>query len=523
MGRTGFIGWAVTAVMGIAGACAVAQDGGPILKPKAKAASATVLVVCDLACNWTLDYEAKGALAEGGSKKIAVSLGQHVVGATTEDGADKTELEVDLKSTAQTIVRMGLRAVRDARLQGDQAARDRDAQQARDQAAQREQPASQYAQGQALYGQQRYAEARSLFEAACNGGYMDSCTQLGWLYQNGQGVAIDYATARVFYEKACDGGSMAGCNNLGILYYSGQGVSRDYVLAGPLFQKACNGGVSVACDSLRNVQQAVQQAAAAGQRQAQEAYAAQQRQQQAAEQQSTMEPLVPNVGDKIPGTQWTFRSFGLSEAEGGNATNSTVPEFGINSRYIDWSINLTAEKNSAATVDATCRYYNSAGVAYSGDMQSQVTLDTNNKGAYSFLGGWGSQLGNSWAVGTYQIRCDIGGSTFLRENFDVVSDPVFFLTSQKGVHNAALLIITDAQLVYTWRWYAGALRVSSSGVDFKDTQGKASFQATCAELTVTAAKDNLKITHGGKTETLSGSTQQDATRALQAINSACGK
>jgi hypothetical protein len=133
MRRTERAGWTLAAVAGIGAASAVAQQGGgPVVLPKPKP---TILVVCDLACNWTLDYEAKGALDEGGSKKVTVSLGEHQVGATTQDGLDKFELEVDLKSAAQTIVRLELRSVRDARLQSDREARDRAAQLARDQAA----------------------------------------------------------------------------------------------------------------------------------------------------------------------------------------------------------------------------------------------------------------------------------------------------------------------------------------------------------------------------------------------------
>jgi hypothetical protein len=91
------------------------QDTLPVLKPK-KPGTATILVVCDLACDWTLDGEVMGSLAEGGSKKAPVSLGQHLLNAVTSDGVDRVEREVDIRTTAQTIIRFELKPVRDARL-----------------------------------------------------------------------------------------------------------------------------------------------------------------------------------------------------------------------------------------------------------------------------------------------------------------------------------------------------------------------------------------------------------------------
>src|SRR5271156_979858 len=107
--------WALIAVMGIAAAsaaivqAAAQQDEGPILKPNkptSKPSSATLLVMCDLTCNWKLDGEARGSIADGGTKKAPVSLGQHLVDAVTEDGLDKVEKEIEIKNTAQTIVRL---------------------------------------------------------------------------------------------------------------------------------------------------------------------------------------------------------------------------------------------------------------------------------------------------------------------------------------------------------------------------------------------------------------------------------
>ena len=102
----------------------------------------------------------------------------------------------------------------------------------------------------ALFSQKRYSEARPLFRKACDGGDMGGCSNLGILYQNGQGGARDYAQARIAYRKACDGGTMAGCIGVGALYDNGLGVTKDPVQASTLYQKACDGGTMDGCFDL---------------------------------------------------------------------------------------------------------------------------------------------------------------------------------------------------------------------------------------------------------------------------------
>jgi hypothetical protein len=105
------------------GAALAQQDEGPILRPKPK--PATLLVTCDLACNWKLDGGSRGAIAAGESATAPLSLGQHLVDAATQDGLDKVENEVEIKAAGQTVVHLALQPVHDARLKAEQEARDK--------------------------------------------------------------------------------------------------------------------------------------------------------------------------------------------------------------------------------------------------------------------------------------------------------------------------------------------------------------------------------------------------------------
>jgi tetratricopeptide (TPR) repeat protein len=226
------------------------QDEGPILLPKKPVAKpaeeATLLVLCDLACNWKLDGKPHGSVSAGGSSSVPLSLGHHIAIAATLDGLDQLPGEIEIKTSGQTIVHFALQPVRDARLKSEQAARPATdpLQELRDHAAERSN------QGQALYTQHRYAEALPLFRKACDGENLIGCYNLGVLYANGQGVDQDFARARSLYQKACDGGVMSSCTGLGYLACSGQGAPANFAQARALFQRACNGGDMLGCHNL---------------------------------------------------------------------------------------------------------------------------------------------------------------------------------------------------------------------------------------------------------------------------------
>jgi hypothetical protein len=104
----------VLAALLTTGLAAHAQQDGDvtvIIKAKSKPATLpTLLVMCDLVCNWKLDGEVKGHIYAGGSVKVKVEPGQHMVEATTEDGVDWVKQPSTVKPTGQTMVNIELQS-----------------------------------------------------------------------------------------------------------------------------------------------------------------------------------------------------------------------------------------------------------------------------------------------------------------------------------------------------------------------------------------------------------------------------
>ena len=65
------------------------------------------------------------------------------------------------------------------------------------------------------------------YPAAANQEYAPTQSNLGLLYQNGEGVTKDLAKAVELYQKAADQGNAGAQNNLGVLYQNGEGVPKD--------------------------------------------------------------------------------------------------------------------------------------------------------------------------------------------------------------------------------------------------------------------------------------------------------
>jgi serine/threonine protein kinase len=84
---------------------------------------ATVLVICNLPCNWKFDGVSQRGLDAGGSAIVPASIGDHIIEATTTDEADHLSREVVVSSPEQQIVRLELDSMRSQRLQQEADAR----------------------------------------------------------------------------------------------------------------------------------------------------------------------------------------------------------------------------------------------------------------------------------------------------------------------------------------------------------------------------------------------------------------
>ena len=68
-------------------------------------------------------------------------------------------------------------------------------------------------------------------------------TNLGLMYDLGEGVAQDDAEAVKWYRKAAEQDSAEAQNNLGTMYVQGQGVAQDEVEAVKWYRKAAEQGI----------------------------------------------------------------------------------------------------------------------------------------------------------------------------------------------------------------------------------------------------------------------------------------
>jgi len=254
----------LAALFALGGLSAVSQqDDGPVLRPKqprVKQAEATLLVMCDIACNWKLDGVAQGLIEAGASAKTKVGPGLHLVAATTVDGLDQDQRSAKLETKEPTLVSIALRPVREARIKikedarkemelqqrealrrvQEQAARELELREQRDKEQAAQEAVTQ--QAETLYKDRHYIDAIPLLEKSCTAGNSDTCEKLGSVYEEGKGIPKDYSRALALYSRACDTGNADGCNSFGAMYDIGRGVAKDDTRAAELYSKACDGG-----------------------------------------------------------------------------------------------------------------------------------------------------------------------------------------------------------------------------------------------------------------------------------------
>ncbi|HEX8710392.1 MAG TPA: hypothetical protein VF730_00875, partial [Terracidiphilus sp.] len=177
---------AVMAVSTCFGAASAQQ--GPVFlgssspKPARKAPGASLMVICDVACTWSVDGKPGGSMAAETPATIVVDAGQHELIAATPDGLDKYQKQFHVSSGGQQSVMVELKQIRDARVQAEKIAEEKKEEEERKAAAlkklqeqQAQAALDDTKQGYTLFMQQRYVESKFYSERACTNGNLAAC------------------------------------------------------------------------------------------------------------------------------------------------------------------------------------------------------------------------------------------------------------------------------------------------------------------------------------------------------------
>jgi hypothetical protein len=101
---------------------------------------------------------------------------------------------------------------------------------------------------------QNYSEAAFWYEEGAKRGHLESFNNLGVLYKEGHGVAMDEARCFVCFSRAAEGGLAEGLYNLGQLYDQGFGCRQDHDKALDLCRKAAYKGHVKAKEIIKGLQ-----------------------------------------------------------------------------------------------------------------------------------------------------------------------------------------------------------------------------------------------------------------------------
>ena len=91
--------------------------------------------------------------------------------------------------------------------------------------------AADFQTGLEAYKRGNYATALEEWRPLAEQGLARAQHDLGFMYDNGEGVAQDHSEAARWYRLAAEQGLAEAQNNLGVLYEDGESDTRDYVQA----------------------------------------------------------------------------------------------------------------------------------------------------------------------------------------------------------------------------------------------------------------------------------------------------
>ncbi|MGY4622961.1 tetratricopeptide repeat protein [Bradyrhizobium sp. USDA 4486] len=91
--------------------------------------------------------------------------------------------------------------------------------------------AQSFRQGVVAFQRQDYVTASRIFIPLAERGNAPAQTYLGFLFETGRGVPMNYSEAAMWYRRAAEQGDSRAQYSLGLLYDRGQGVPQDIVEA----------------------------------------------------------------------------------------------------------------------------------------------------------------------------------------------------------------------------------------------------------------------------------------------------
>jgi TPR repeat protein len=110
--------------------------------------------------------------------------------------------------------------------------------------------ADQLEDGVTAYQHGDFATALRIFQPLAERGDATAQSNLGVLYEKGQGTARDYREALKWYRQGAQQGYADAQFNLGVMFYAGQGVTQDYREAAKWFRLAADQGAALAQSNL---------------------------------------------------------------------------------------------------------------------------------------------------------------------------------------------------------------------------------------------------------------------------------
>ena len=105
-----------------------------------------------------------------------------------------------------------------------------------------------YDEGQGV--EQDYKKAVYWYRKSAEQGNARAQFYLGYCYDEGQGVEQDYENAVYWYRKSAEQGNASAQNNLGLCYENGDGVEQDYEKAAFWYRKSAEQGDAIAQNNL---------------------------------------------------------------------------------------------------------------------------------------------------------------------------------------------------------------------------------------------------------------------------------